>query len=421
MTAFATAWIRGEPALPARSLTSRVLANTLTCEPKEPAAMANPMEPPRRAAYLALVSVLSGGFFAYAVLRAIRVPFTIDEAQTYIRYLSAAPSAIFDFGVANNHFLNTLLAKLFSSIFGSGELVLRLPSLLSYALYLYFGFRLLDRFVSPMTAVLGFLLLNLNPYVLDFFSLSRGYGLSLGLTMASLHFFLRFLAGPGRGSPGRPRDAALSLAAGAAAVLSNFSLLTLYLCQAVLAGIAGWLAGRRMRVSGGADGSSPPPRFAGILIGGFLALLLGGFNLMVIKADLAGKSHAEVGGGLGLRALVLALIAAAAVLLAIASGRLLAHRKILDGALWRAIVVPTLILGGFVAYPLYVLKRNGELYFGGTHGPLGETWTSLADGSFYGMLYTPRQNLIAGFVCLLLVLVFTVAFVTHGDITESCV
>jgi hypothetical protein len=151
-----------------------------------------------------------------------------------------------------------------------------------------------------------------------------------------------------------------------------------------------------------------------MLTGGLVVLLLGGFNLMVIKADLAGKSRAEAGGGLGLRALVLALIAAAAVSLAIAIGRVLARRKIFDGALWRALVVPTLILGGFVAYPLSILRRNGELYFGGTHGLLRDTWTSLADGSFYGVLYTPRQNLVAGLVCLSLVLLFIVAFAAHA-------
>jgi hypothetical protein len=65
---------------------------------------------------------------------------------------------------------------------------LRLPNVLSHVLYVAFGLLLLIqlRGISPM--LVGFTILNLDPFLLDFFSLARGYGLALGLSMAALYF-----------------------------------------------------------------------------------------------------------------------------------------------------------------------------------------------------------------------------------------
>ena len=41
--------------------------------------------------------------------------------------------------------------------------------------------------------VTGFIMLNFNPYLLDFFSLGRGYGLSVSLMMVSLYFAYSFI------------------------------------------------------------------------------------------------------------------------------------------------------------------------------------------------------------------------------------
>lgn len=127
----------------------------------------------------------------------------------------------FNFEVATNHFLNTMLTKIGYAIFGGGEIALRLANLAAYAMFMMFAGMILHRLTRPWIAVAGFLLLNLNPYVLDFFTISRGYGLSLGLVMGALYFLFRFLEG------GVHPSWALFFAA--AAVLANFALLNVYL------------------------------------------------------------------------------------------------------------------------------------------------------------------------------------------------
>ncbi len=175
-------------------------------------------------------------FLGFEVVRAIRTPFTLDEAVTYLNFISKEFLATFNFNLANNHFLNTLLAKLFCALGGSSEIVLRLPNLLAYGIYLFFAFLILDTFVKTKIIVLcGYLLLSLNPYVLDFFSLCRGYGLALGLMMAALFFFFSFIVRVTESGLVRYHQLRLSLLFAALAVVSNFSLLNVYLALLVVA------------------------------------------------------------------------------------------------------------------------------------------------------------------------------------------
>src|SRR4029453_7506273 len=103
------------------------------------------------------------------------------------------PFSIFNFEVATNHFLNPLFTKASYLAAGGSEIALRLPNLIGYAMFLGYSLLILQRYVRPPIATAGFLLLNLNPYVLDFFTLSRGYGLSLGFLMGSLFYVFTFL------------------------------------------------------------------------------------------------------------------------------------------------------------------------------------------------------------------------------------
>jgi hypothetical protein len=183
-----------------------------------------------RALWKLLILGSSLFFLGYEVARAARSSFTCDEAGSYLDFISPNVLALFNFNSANNHFLNSLLAKISSTLGGTSEFVLRLPNLLAYVAYLFFAFLILNRFVKTKLIVLcGYLLLSLNPYVLDYFSLCRGYGLSLGFLMASLFFLFSFLNGTTEPRPNRHRHLRYSLMAAALAVLSNFSLLNVYL------------------------------------------------------------------------------------------------------------------------------------------------------------------------------------------------
>jgi hypothetical protein len=173
-------------------------------------------------------------FFAFALVRAVRLPLTYDEAASYMRYIdSTFPSefdpnllSVFNFEVATNHFLNTLLTKICWAVAGGSEVVLRVPNLAAYAMFLVCSLAILRRIRHPVVAFAGFLLLNLNPYVLDFFTLSRGYGLSLGFLMGAILFLLRCLERLPGDEASREAGRALACALGAA--LASFTLLNVY-------------------------------------------------------------------------------------------------------------------------------------------------------------------------------------------------
>ena len=228
-------------------------------------------------------------FIIFEILRAARVPFTIDEASTYLNYLASNVLAVFDLNSANNHFLNTLLAKIAWTLGGSSEFVLRIPNLLGYSLYLCFSFLILHRFIkNKVFIVCGYLLLNLNPYVLDFFSLCRGYGLSLGFLMAALFFFFSFLDKASPSPKEGYRDLSRSLAAATLAVLANFSLLNVYLSLVVFAGgfmiFLNFKDKRRPAPAGPPELQRPAPKKRGVVAGIAAAAVL--FNLAVVSQDL---------------------------------------------------------------------------------------------------------------------------------------
>jgi hypothetical protein len=172
------------------------------------------------------ILVLAIGLFSYTSYRAAVLSFTYDESSTVLEYVSWPYEYIFNRApTATNHVLNTALMKFTSSIFPPSEFIFRLPNLLGHLIYLTFSFLLVWslRKQTVWFALIGFVLLNFNPYLLDFFSLARGYGLAAGFTMMAIHMFHRY-----HQSSSAVHLFGTLLAAGLA-VLSNFSLLNLFL------------------------------------------------------------------------------------------------------------------------------------------------------------------------------------------------
>lgn len=125
---------------------------------------------------------------AYTVVRACTVSFTWDESFTFMHHVSKGKffQDTFDGMGANHHLLNVWSAWLSMKLFGDGEFAFRLPNLLAHLLYLYGSARIALRAPSAVLAVAVFILLNAHPYLLDFFSLARGYGIANGCIMMSL-------------------------------------------------------------------------------------------------------------------------------------------------------------------------------------------------------------------------------------------
>jgi len=79
----------------------------------------------------------------------------------------------------------------FYYLFGAQEIFLRLPNILAFILYSFFTYKILIKVSNVFLMLLGTSLLLLNPYLLDFFCLARGYGLSLGFGLAALFFLFK--------------------------------------------------------------------------------------------------------------------------------------------------------------------------------------------------------------------------------------
>ena len=126
--------------------------------------------------------------FVQIAIRAGRQSITGDEAYNYFLYLTGSLGKVFLANYdTNNHVMYTALAWLSTHWFGLNEFNLRIPSVLSAALYLVTVYRLSSflfgrRVLHPLAAVL----LAGNPYILDFFTVARGYGLALAFFALAL-------------------------------------------------------------------------------------------------------------------------------------------------------------------------------------------------------------------------------------------
>jgi hypothetical protein len=111
--------------------------------------------------------------------------------------------------------------------------------------------------------------------------------------------------------------------------------------------------------------------------------------------------------------IAVAALAALAILLE-AMGKLAVAVALVPAALWRITSASILWVAAFAGPPLYLLKRDAQLYFGGTRGLVPDTFYSLIESSFYGVRYHPNQTQIAFGILLATVAAFTVFAIVGG-------
>ncbi len=169
-----------------------------------------------------LLFLLAAALWTYAAIRAHTVSFTYDECFTFLEHVSKNVfyQAQFDQMGGNHHLLNVWLMWITYQFFGNDAFVLRLPSLVAFMLYLYAAIRICRRVSDPYLAVGGFLWLVLHPYLIDFFSLARGYALGNAFILLSLWQGMRYYQ-DGR----RARALHLAVMFAGAAALSHIVLL----------------------------------------------------------------------------------------------------------------------------------------------------------------------------------------------------
>lgn len=164
---------------------------------------------------------------SYVLYRALFIGITYDEAWTIGGYVSLDYLEIINYTYpnANNHLLNTVLIKVIYSFGSENVFLARLPNVLAFVFYLYFAFRLSCTYFEKNQLLL-FILLVFNPFLLDFFSLGRGYGLSLTFLLGSVWFLFKFIESQ------RRKFAFYALILAGLTVLSSFT--TIYYFTALL-------------------------------------------------------------------------------------------------------------------------------------------------------------------------------------------
>jgi hypothetical protein len=170
-----------------------------------------------------LMAIVLLAAWVYVIIRAWNVSFTNDEAITY-GIIHGARTFV---DTANNQWLNTLLMRMSQYLYGQSELALRLPNVAAFGLYGVASIALLSQVRHLSAKGVGFALLVINPFLLEFFGLARGYGLSLAFLAAAVACVVFARGTPSaRGELGR---LVLTGVFGSLAFYANFSSLNLVL------------------------------------------------------------------------------------------------------------------------------------------------------------------------------------------------
>lgn len=140
--------------------------------------------------FFSFTRLLSVIVFTYVLLRAILLDITYDEAWSIGTYVNGSFTNILNYVPcdSNNHLINSLVIKVLYFILPATTFVARIPSLLAFIFYLRFA-ALLTTATKHKTGPYLFALLILNPFLLEFFSLARGYSISMAAVLGSLYYF----------------------------------------------------------------------------------------------------------------------------------------------------------------------------------------------------------------------------------------
>jgi len=223
--------------------------------------------------------VLTGSIFAilltYVILRAYLLSFTHDESLSFTIINGDTQWR----GTANNHLLNTLLMSINKMLFGASEFSLRLPNVLSFIGYLTGCFLIFSKSEKIWLSLFALVILLINPFLLEFFSLARGYGLSLGFMILSIYFLIRNNI-DNQTSQKLLKDFVLSSLFAGLSIYSSLTLINFYICVLIIFGVKYWLFKKKEKTN-----SKFNRQFWGVFSVSSIPLLLGIFRLLKLKSS----------------------------------------------------------------------------------------------------------------------------------------
>lgn len=140
--------------------------------------------------FFALVSVF---VFVMVCIRSAVIPFAHDEVATFFYYIQTGNFLPYhSHADADNHVLNSCLSWICFKLSGDSPFSLRLPNLMALLVLAVSVYRISKQLIhahSRLILLAGFLL---SFYWLSFFSLCRGYGISLSFLILSLYYLVEY-------------------------------------------------------------------------------------------------------------------------------------------------------------------------------------------------------------------------------------
>ena len=135
-----------------------------------------------------VLSLLLGFFvFGVVVFQAATLEITYDEAYTYMNTGRLQNFwKMYQFRIANTHVLNSLLMTITTLFTPYNDLAIRLPNILSSALYISIALSFSKKFKNQLLVFGLFVLFSFQIY---FMSLARGYGISGTFILAALFVY----------------------------------------------------------------------------------------------------------------------------------------------------------------------------------------------------------------------------------------
>lgn len=141
------------------------------------------------------ILILFSTCFLLVLYKALTIPITHDECATTVHYLNFSYWEIMMYPDSwpNNHILNTISVKFLAGLFSKEQWVVRIPNLIGFWIYAYSIYLFLKIVFKPESKLflIGGVIFLLNFYLLDFFSLSRGYGLSCAFVSLSAVYIVK--------------------------------------------------------------------------------------------------------------------------------------------------------------------------------------------------------------------------------------
>lgn len=184
-------------------------------------------------------ALLAAIVFAYVILRAIMVPLVHDECASVLWYVFPGewlPDQAH--GDANNHFLSTGLGVLFSALFGVHAWSLRAGSAIAFLVYAWMCWRVGALVTVRSVRWCLWAALLACPFMLDLFSLFRGYGIEMAGWMIALDGCTRYARS---GTAGYFIQTLLGLVVGGTAIIALVPMWVIMLgALLLLAAVHGW-------------------------------------------------------------------------------------------------------------------------------------------------------------------------------------